>query len=63
MMTKKKVTVKKSKVYVNVREVNWVLLLIMSIIFGWIGGLGLWWIIDIILVATKYNFQNVEYVE
>jgi len=75
--------VKKSTVYVNVREVNWVLLLIMSIIFGWIGvdrfmmgkvgtgllklftlgGLGAWWLIDLILIATKYQFKNVEYIE
>jgi TM2 domain-containing membrane protein YozV len=75
--------VRKSTVYVHVREVNWVLLLIMSIIFGWIGvdrfmmgkvgtgllklftigGLGIWWLIDLILIATKYQFKNVEYVE
>ena len=65
------------------REVNWVLCLIMSVIFGWIGvdrfimgkvgtgilklvtlgGLGIWWIVDIILIATKYNFKNVKWVE
>jgi TM2 domain-containing membrane protein YozV len=82
-MANKKVKVRKSTVYVTVREVNWVLLLIMSIIFGWIGvdrfmmgkvgtgllklftigGLGIWWLIDLILIATKYEFKNVEYVE
>jgi TM2 domain-containing membrane protein YozV len=82
-MAKKKVSVKKSSVYVHVREVNWVLLLVMSIIFGWIGvdrfmmgkvgtgilklitfgGLGVWWLIDLILIATKYQFKNIKYVE
>jgi TM2 domain-containing membrane protein YozV len=27
-------------------------------VFGWI-----WWIIDIILIATKYNFEGIEWVE
>jgi TM2 domain-containing membrane protein YozV len=86
-MAKKKimnrVTVKKSTVYVNVREVNWVLLLVMSIIFGWLGvdrymmgkvgtgllkmftlgGLGIWWLVDLILIATKYQYNNVKYIE
>jgi TM2 domain-containing membrane protein YozV len=73
---------KSSKTNSNVREVNWVLLLVMSIIFGWIGvdrfmmgkvgtgllklftigGLGIWWLIDLILIATKYNFKNIKYV-
>ncbi len=67
----------------NVREVNWVLCLVMSVVFGWIGvdrfimgkvgtgilklitigGLGVWWLVDLILVATKYNFKNVKWVE
>ncbi len=74
---------KETKVYVHIKEVNWVLLLVMSIIFGWIGvdrfimgkvftgilklitfgGLGLWWLIDIILIATKYEFEDIRYVE
>jgi TM2 domain-containing membrane protein YozV len=85
-MAKKKKSLKNSKkssVYVNVREVNWVVLLVMSVIFGWlgvdrfmmgkvgtgllklftIGGLGLWWLIDLILIATKYEFKDVKYVE
>jgi len=65
------------------REVNWVLCLVMSIIFGWfgvdrfimgkigtgilklftIGGLGIWWLVDIILIATKYDYKNVEWME
>ncbi|MGV8150353.1 MAG: TM2 domain-containing protein [Candidatus Woesearchaeota archaeon] len=65
------------------REVSWVLCLIMSVIFGWIGvdrfimgkvgtgilklitlgGLGIWWIVDIILIATKYNYKDVKWTD
>lgn len=65
------------------REVNWVLCLVMSIIFGWIGvdrflmgqvglgilklitlgGCGIWWLIDLILIATKYRYKDVIWVE
>lgn len=86
-MAKKQKSVKKSTVYVSrvvkVREINWVLLLVMSIIFGWLGvdrfmmgkvgtgllklftlgGLGVWWLIDLILIATKYEFNDVKYIE
>jgi TM2 domain-containing membrane protein YozV len=64
------------------RKVNWVLALVMSIIFGWIGvdrfimghvglgilklitfgGCGIWWLIDLILIATKYPFKNIVWV-
>jgi len=27
------------------------------------GGLGIWWIIDVILIASKYNFKNIKWVE
>ena len=27
------------------------------------GGCGIWWIVDIILVATKYKFKDIEWVE
>ena len=67
----------------KIRKLNWILTLLMSIFFGWIGvdrfmmgkvftgilklitfgGLGVWWLIDLILVATKYDFKNVEWVE
>ena len=67
----------------NARQVNWVLCLVMSIIFGWLGvdrflmgkigtgilklitfgGLGVWWLVDLILIATKYEFKNVNWVE
>jgi TM2 domain-containing membrane protein YozV len=70
------------------KKVNWVLTLVMSIFFGWLGvdrfimgqvGMGIlklivtiitfgiggaiWWIVDIILIATKYKFVGVEWVE
>ena len=65
------------------RKVNWVLTLVMSIIFGaigvdrfimgkvgtgilkliTIGGLGIWWLVDIILIATKYEFNDVQWVD
>jgi TM2 domain-containing membrane protein YozV len=65
------------------KEVNWVLALVMSIIFGQLGvdrfimghvglgilklitfgGFGIWWIVDVILIATKYNFSNVKWVD
>ena len=27
-----------------------------------LGGLGVWWLIDLILIATKYKFKKVEWV-
>lgn len=27
------------------------------------GGLGIWWVIDLILIATKYPFKNVKFIE
>ncbi|MBW2987133.1 TM2 domain-containing protein [Candidatus Woesearchaeota archaeon] len=65
------------------RKVNWVLVLVLSILFGQLGvdrfimgqvgfgilklitlgGCGVWWLIDIILIATKYKFKNIEWVE
>jgi TM2 domain-containing membrane protein YozV len=67
----------------SVREVNWVLCLVMSVVFGMfgvdrylmgkvgtgilklftLGGLGIWWLVDVILIATKHNYKNVEWVE
>ena len=64
------------------KEVNWVLTLIMSIIFGQLGvdrfimghiglgilklitfgGFGIWWLIDLILIATKHEFEGVTWV-
>lgn len=65
------------------RKVNWLLCLLMSIFFGWVGvdrfilgkvftgilklitfgGFGIWWIIDLILIATKYKFKNIEWTD
>ncbi len=28
-----------------------------------LGGLGIWWIIDLILIATKHDFAKVQWVE
>lgn len=67
----------------GVKQVNWILVLIMSIFFGslgvdrfimgkvgtgilkliTLGGLGVWWLIDLILIATKYEFKGIEWVE
>ena len=64
------------------RQVNWVLTLVMSILFGGLGvdrfimgqvglgilklitlgGCGVWWIVDIVLIATKHPFENVEWI-
>ena len=65
------------------KEVSWVLALVMSIVFGQLGvdrfimghvglgilklitfgGFGIWWLVDIILIATKYKFSNVKWVD
>lgn len=64
------------------KQVNWVLTLIMSVLFGQLGvdrfimgniglgilklitlgGCGIWWIIDIVLIATKHKFEGIEWV-
>lgn len=28
-----------------------------------LGGLGIWWVIDLILIATKYPYKNVVWVD
>ncbi len=63
------------------KKVNWVLALIMSIIFGSLGvdrfimghvglgilklitfgGCGIWWLIDLILIATKHEFEGIKW--
>ena len=65
------------------RKVNWVLTLIMSVVFGGVGvdrfimghvglgllklitlgGCGIWWLIDVILIATKHQFSEIEWVD
>lgn len=57
------------------RNVNWIVCLVMSIFFGWIGvdrfilghiwlgllklitggGFGIWWLVDVILIATRHH--------
>ena len=64
-------------------RLNWIITLVMSIVFGWLGvdrfmmkqvgigilklitfgGLFIWWIVDIILIATKYKYKNVKWVD
>lgn len=84
MAKKKKVIVKKIIQMVNNKKpVNWLLALLMSIFFGYLGvdrfimghvgwgilklitfgGIGIWWLIDIILIATKYGFHGIEWVD
>jgi TM2 domain-containing membrane protein YozV len=63
------------------RKLNWLVTLVLSILFGYFGvdrfmmgqigcgilkfltfgGLGVWYLADIILIATKYHFQGVEW--
>jgi len=65
-----------------VKKVNWVLVLVMSVVFGSLGvdrfimgkvgtgilklitfgGLGIWWLIDLILIATKHNYKDIQWV-
>jgi TM2 domain-containing membrane protein YozV len=67
----------------GVKEVNWILCVIMSAIFGGLGvdrfimgkigtgilklitfgGLGIWWLIDLVLIATKHQYKGVKWVE
>lgn len=28
-----------------------------------LGGCGIWWLIDLILIATKHKFENIEWAE
>ncbi len=76
---KKKIPIKPKE---KKKQVEWVLALVMSIIFGWFGvdrfmmghiflgilklitfgGCGIWWLVDLILIATKHEFKNVEWV-
>lgn len=39
-------------------QIGWGLL---KLITG--GGFGIWWLVDVILIATKYPFQNITWVE
>ena len=79
---------KKQKTYIDMAKkeivkVNWILALVMSVVFGTLGvdrfimkkigtgllklftfgGIGIWWLVDVILIATKYEYKNVKWVE
>jgi TM2 domain-containing membrane protein YozV len=65
----------------KVKRVNWILVLVMSALFGSLGvdrfimgkigtgilklitfgGLGIWWLVDLILIATKYNYEGIQW--
>lgn len=65
------------------RQVNWVAVLIVSILVGslgvdrfmmgqvglgllklfTLGGCGVWWLIDVILIATKHQFAGIQWIE
>ncbi len=67
----------------RVVKVNWLVCLIMSVVFGWLGvdryimgkigtgilklitfgGFGIWWLVDVILIATKYEYRNVKWTD
>lgn len=64
------------------RQTNWVLVLVMSAVFGkfgvdrfimgktgtgilkliTLGGFGIWWLIDLVLIATKHPYKDIEWV-
>lgn len=65
------------------KKVNWILVLVMSIVFGGLGvdrfimgkigtgllklitfgGFGIWWLVDVILIATKHKFEGIVWIE
>ncbi len=65
------------------KKVNWILALVISILFGQLGvdrfimgqvglgilklitfgGCGIWWLVDVILIATKHKYEGIEWVE
>jgi TM2 domain-containing membrane protein YozV len=65
------------------KKVDWVLVLVMSAIFGQLGvdrfimgkigtgilklitfgGIGIWWLVDLILIATKHKYSNIVWVD
>ena len=64
------------------KELNWVVTLLMSIFFGYLGvdrfmmghiglgllklitcgGFGVWWLVDMILIATRHQYKNVTWI-
>jgi len=65
------------------KEVNWILCLVLSIVFGSLGidrflmgkigtgilklitfgGFGIWWLVDVVLIATKHEYEGVKWVK
>ena len=63
------------------KELNWIVTLVMSIVFGYLGvdrfmmghiglgllklctfgGFGVWWLVDVILIATRHQYKNVTW--
>ena len=63
------------------KRVNWVLVLVMSAVFGHLGvdrfimgkvgtgilklitfgGLGIWWLVDLVLIATKHPYSGIRW--
>lgn len=63
-------------------KVNWVLCLVMSVVFGYLGvdrfimgkvgtgilklitfgGFGVWWLVDVIFIATKHKYKGVKWI-
>ncbi len=82
-MVKRGKAVKSDRRVSKDKKVNWVLTLIMSIVFGCLGvdrflmghvglgilklitlgGCGVWWLVDLILIATKHKFNGIEWVQ
>jgi TM2 domain-containing membrane protein YozV len=74
---------KKRETKARGKKLNWVLTLVMSVVFGWLGvdrfmmgqvwlgilklitfgGFGFWWLVDVILIATKYKFNGIIWEE
>ena len=39
-------------------QIGWGLLKLVTA-----GGMGIWWLVDVILIATKYQFNDIEWVD
>ncbi len=65
------------------KKVNWILCLVLSIVFGSLGvdrflmgkigtgvlklitfgGFGIWWLVDVVLIATKHKYEGVTWTD